>query len=426
MKKLWTNNWKNDLQIAFLSAFFAIPQAFAFARLAGLPIIAAVMACIIPAAIAIVLSGEYFILTGPSAVISIALYTGLSEIAKANTIHYYEMTMIITLMMGVLQYLIVKTKILKTLMSISYWINRGTIAGLGFLIIFSQFPIIFGNIDHHSYDFLSKAYYAISHKWDLLNIAIFLSTFIVFAIIEKIKIIKNLKFAIGVIIVSGVLSLLKIHHFILGETSFTNIIPHWNFQNITNFDWFIMIKISFILAIIGIMQSLLVDSFLKQEGIQNINYEKESVAQGVANIFSAFTTGFPVSASINRSLAHYYAGAKNIHSSIYSFIMIIFLVLLLAPFTSLLSLPSLSAMICAVAFPMIKPMIDDKAKDKTHITIAFCIITLCAGIGYSILLGILNVGFQKIYQHFNKNFRASKVVIEDKDFLDGKKEEDNN
>lgn len=426
MKKLWTNNWKNDLQIAFLSAFFAIPQAFAFARLAGLPIISAVMACIIPAAIAIVLSGEYFIITGPSAVIAIALYTGLSEIAKANTIYYYQIAMIITLMMGVLQYIIVKTNLLNILMSISYWVNRGIIAGLGFLIVFSQFPIIFGNIDNNHYNFLVKAYYAISHKWDLLNLSIFLSTFIVFAIIEKIKILKNLKFSIGVILVSVILNLLNIHHFVLGKTDFTNIIPHWNFQKINNFDWLIIIKISFILAIIGIMQSLLVDSFLKQENIKNINYKRESIAQGIANIFSAFTTGFPVSASINRSLAHYYAGAKNIHSSIYSFIMIVFFVLLLAPFTSMLSLPALSAMICAVALPMIKPMIDDNAKDKTHITIAFCIITLVAGIGYSILLGILNVGFQKIYQHFNKNFRASKLIVEDKICLDGKKEDDNN
>lgn len=426
MKNMIFKNWKNDLQIAFLSAFFAIPQAFAFARLAGLPIISAVMACIIPAAIAIVISGEYFILTGPSAVISIALYTGLTQIATANTMHYYELTMIITLMMGVLQYLIVKTKILKFLMSISYWVNRGTIAGLGFLIIFSQFPIIFGNIDQNNYNFLSKAYYAISHRWDFLNIAIFLSTFILFAIIEKIKILKNLKFAIGVILVSLILYLFHIHHFTLGKTNFTNIIPHWSFENISNIDWLIMLKISFILAIIGIMQSLLVDSFLKKEGIKNINYEKESVAQGIANIFSAFTTGFPVSASINRSLAHYYAGAKNIHSSIYSFIMIVFLVLLLAPFTSMLSLPALSAMICAVAFPMITPMIDDKAKDKTHITLAFCLITLFAGIGYSILLGIFHVIIKKIYYHFDKNFRSSsRVVIEEEHVLENK-EEDNN
>jgi SulP family sulfate permease len=92
-----------DLQAALLAAVLVLPQAIAFATLAGLPPAWGLYSAVVPTAIAALAGSSRHVLTGPTNALSLALAASLAPLAMAGSAEYLRLALVLTLMVGLLQ-----------------------------------------------------------------------------------------------------------------------------------------------------------------------------------------------------------------------------------------------------------------------------------------------------------------------------------
>ena len=106
---LWLQDYhssvfKRDLTSGLVIAFMLIPQGMGYALVAGLPPEYGLYACIFPPIVYALLGTSNKISIGPVALDSILIITGLSLLAEPGSDRYLELAILLTLMVGVIQF----------------------------------------------------------------------------------------------------------------------------------------------------------------------------------------------------------------------------------------------------------------------------------------------------------------------------------
>ncbi|MDP3828555.1 MAG: SulP family inorganic anion transporter, partial [Polaromonas sp.] len=95
-----------DGMAGLLGAVLVLPQGIAFATLAGLPPEYGLYTAIIPCIIAALFGSSWHVMSGPTNANSLALFAMLSPLALAFSPGYIQMALAVTVMVGVMQWLI--------------------------------------------------------------------------------------------------------------------------------------------------------------------------------------------------------------------------------------------------------------------------------------------------------------------------------
>ena len=96
---------KVDLS-CLLGAVLVLPQGIAFATLAGLPPEYGLYTAVVPCIIAALFGSSWHVMSGPTNANSLALFAMLSPLAVAFSPAYIQLALAVTVMVGVLQWLI--------------------------------------------------------------------------------------------------------------------------------------------------------------------------------------------------------------------------------------------------------------------------------------------------------------------------------
>jgi len=80
-----------------------IPQAIAYAYLAGLPPIYGLYSSLVPLIIYAILGTSRHLSIGPVAITSILISTGVSQLATPFTEHFVELVLLLGLLVGIIQ-----------------------------------------------------------------------------------------------------------------------------------------------------------------------------------------------------------------------------------------------------------------------------------------------------------------------------------
>src|SRR5690606_38997881 len=99
-QKRW---FKGDLAAGLTTAVMLIPQAMAYAMLAGLPPAVGLYASIVPVAIYAVMGTSRELAVGPVAMVSLLLAVGVGALAQGGTEAYVALAVLLALMVGVIQ-----------------------------------------------------------------------------------------------------------------------------------------------------------------------------------------------------------------------------------------------------------------------------------------------------------------------------------
>ena len=95
-----------DAMAGLLGAVLVLPQGIAFATLAGLPPEYGLYTAVIPCIIAALFGSSWHVMSGPTNANSLALFAMLSPLAMAFSPMYIQLALAVTVMVGVLQWLI--------------------------------------------------------------------------------------------------------------------------------------------------------------------------------------------------------------------------------------------------------------------------------------------------------------------------------
>ena len=105
-KSVSPSTLRADALAGLLGAVLVLPQGIAFATLAGLPPQYGLYTAVIPCIIAALFGSSWHVMSGPTNANSLALFAMLSPLALAFSPAYIQLALAVTLMVGVMQFLI--------------------------------------------------------------------------------------------------------------------------------------------------------------------------------------------------------------------------------------------------------------------------------------------------------------------------------
>lgn len=395
MKHYRSIDFKQDALAGLIVAILLVPQAMAYAMLAGLPPVVGLYASTIPILIYALFGSSRHLAVGPVAIISLLVFTGVSQIAQPGTSEYLSIVLLLTFMVGVMQFALGIFRLGFMINFISHAVISGFISAAAIVIGLSQLKHILGiNLAaHHSS--LSAFFDIVSRigETDLMTLAIGVGSIITLGLFRR----WFPKFPASLLIVIIGISLvyfLQLHLkgvSIVGNVpkGFPNIsVPVFSLNHMVN-----LFPVTLTILFIGYMESIAMANLIAAKEKYKIDANQEFKALGLANIASSLFSGYPVTGGFSRTAVNYQAGARTGVASIITASLIILTLLFFTPLFYYLPKAVLAAIIIVAVVGLInvkeaKKLFKIKKVDGWTLILTF-IITLTFGVEKGIISGIV-------------------------------------
>ena len=137
-------SWKDDLIAGLTGTIIVIPQAVAFAMIAGLPPIYGFYTAMISPIIAALFGSSYHLISGPTTTSSIVVFAVISPfINPENDLEaFISLAILLSFMAGVIKLTMGILKMGRLVNFVSNSVIIGFTAGAGILIAFKQVPFM--------------------------------------------------------------------------------------------------------------------------------------------------------------------------------------------------------------------------------------------------------------------------------------------
>ncbi|MEZ4608237.1 MAG: SulP family inorganic anion transporter [Deinococcales bacterium] len=338
-----------DLLAGLSVALIIMPQAIAYAELAGLSPVIGLAAAAFPAIVAAFFVSSPYLQTGPTAMTSLLTFATLSHLAPTQSANYIALAALLALLVGIIRIAIGRLGLGAVAYLISQPVLLGFSTGAAILIVASQLPSVFG--------YRSSAPHVILGAWDsLIHMGQWQLEGLILSLLAFALILGGRRFHAlfpGVLVAVVLTSLYSYYRHFEGQT-LGHIEAAWPqlqlifpWEQIPN-----LILSAMVIAVIGFAEvAAIARSYATQER-QIWDANREFISQGMANLAAAFCGAFPVGGSFSRSALNHLAGAKTRWSGAFTGFLTLGL-LPLAPLLSSLPKSVLAAIIIASVLKLI-------------------------------------------------------------------------
>ena len=352
-------SWKDDLIAGLTGTIIVIPQAVAFAMIAGLPPIYGFYTAMITPIIAALWGSSYHLISGPTTTSSIVVFAVISPYINplSDMEAFVSLAILLSFMAGVIKLSMGLLKMGRFVNFVSNSVIIGFTAGAGILIAFKQLKFVFGiNVPQGStfYEIIEYLYSHISEiNWYVLLVA--LSTLGI-ALIIKLFIKPLARYNLLIAMLLG--SVIAI--FIGGEANgITTVgelpshlppfkVPDFSFEHIK-----LLSTGAMTLAFLGLIEAVAISRSVALNSHQRLDNNQEFIGQGLSNMISSFFSSYISSGSFTRSGVNYQAGAKTPMAAIVSSVGLMLVVLLFAKYAEFLPKPAMGGIILLVGYNLI-------------------------------------------------------------------------
>jgi SulP family sulfate permease len=353
------NTWKDDLIAGITGTIIVIPQAVAFAIIAGLPPVYGFYTAMITPIVAALFGSSYHLISGPTTAISIVVYSTLVKFVnpESDMETFISLALVLTFLAGLFQLAMGLLKMGKLVNFVSHSVVIGFTAGAGILIAFKQLKHVFGIKVPQGSTMIDIVTYIISHiseiNWFIFIVAI--STLIIALIIKFfIKPISRYYMLIAMVLGSLIAILLGAESNgieTVGQIP-SNLppfnVPDLNYENVSKLSSGAMV-----LALLGLIEAVAIGRAIALHTHQRIDGNQEFIGQGLSNLIASFFSSYAGSGSFTRSGVNFQAGAKTPLSAIFASVFLMVVLLLFAQYASYLPKAAMGGIILLVGYNLI-------------------------------------------------------------------------
>jgi len=315
-------------------AILLVPQAIAYAYLAGMPPEYGLYAALVPIIIYALLGTSPHLAIGPVAVSALLIMAGISQLAPPFSEEYIRLTIFAGLLIGAFQLVLGLLKMGKYVNLLSYPVITGFTSAASIIVIISQMKDVLG-IEIPKFDYFHETLiYTINNikETHLLTLFIAGGSFGLIFLLRRInKKIPGGLIAVAIgITISYYLDLAARGIDIIGQVpsglpSFG--VPILTFEAILS-----LIPTVLLVSIIGIVESVGIAKALQnKDKTYEIDSNQELIALGVSKIGGAFFNALPSSGSFSRSALLHRSKAKTTIASLVTVVFVILALLFLTP-----------------------------------------------------------------------------------------------
>ncbi|MEE4136133.1 MAG: SulP family inorganic anion transporter, partial [Desulforhopalus sp.] len=179
---------RQDLLAGLTVALVLIPQSMAYAQLAGLPSYYGLYAAFLPPTVAALFGSSRQLATGPVAVVSLMTAASLAPLASAGSEGYIAYAMLLSLLVGVFQFLLGVLRLGLVVNFLSHPVVNGFTNAAAIIIATSQLSKMFGvNVDtlEHHYETIIEVCRSAAHYTHLPTLMFGVGAFLIMFCLKK-------------------------------------------------------------------------------------------------------------------------------------------------------------------------------------------------------------------------------------------------
>ena len=407
---------KADSLAGLLGAILVLPQAIAFASLAGLPPQYGIYTAILPCIIAALAGSSWHVMSGPTNANSLALFAMLAPLAVAGSPAYIGLAMLVTILVGMIQLGVALLRMGSLANFISPATLMGFTSGAALLIAAYALKDALGIQPQDVQGAGPTLMYLGTHLSDSSAGAVLVCVVTLAVSIAIKRWNKKLPFML-IGLVMGTLVAATINQaavFVgMGKVSVVGTIPSLipTFE-LPGFEWQDLpelMSISLALSIIALGQSISIARALASRSGQVIDPNREFLGQGLSNVVGGFFSCYLSCGSLNRSLPNLESGARTPLAAVFSALWLILLVLVSAPLLAFIPFAAIAGLLLLVAWSLLDTPRWLKLIHTHPVEFGISLITMLATVTfrleYAILLGTLLSIFAYLYRTSRPSMR---------------------
>jgi SulP family sulfate permease len=342
---------RSDLIAGLAVAMLTVPQALAYAFVAGLPVSTGLYAAIFSAIIVALFGSSRHLIVGPSNAIAILIQGGISSVLFT----YYRdvsgpekeelVLQILTqlmLLVGSIQILAAFLKLGRLTHFVSHTVIIGYISGVALALVITQLFPLLGMTAPANISLYERSIYILTHLSDMNwpTALIGVSCFLFLIGLKRL----DRKMPVGAIMLAIVAVLAyfidySFNYFegnqyefldwtniksltqdiiVVGDTRGNGFIPQWDWPYFNPGILNNLLPVAFAIALLSVMEASSTAKSIASSSGQHLSTNQEIFALGMGNFFSAFIVAMPVSGSPSRSALNYENGAKTRLAAIFN------------------------------------------------------------------------------------------------------------
>ncbi|NQU41862.1 STAS domain-containing protein [bacterium] len=345
----------------------SVPQSMAYAVIAGVPPVYGLYTSMISCIIGALAGSSSHLVTGPTNASSLLLFTIAAP--YFNTHDHMEMILLLTVLTGLVKLSFGLLRLGGVVRYVSNSVVTGLTAGAGILIAGNQLRHMLGvSIDATKADqFYEVIALTARQASSGINVwALLLGLFTMAVVIGAPRIHPKLPGPfLGVALSAAIVYLFGWYRpeygvsilRDLGEIKATLNIFHFpEYLKFRHFD-FLLLKNLFggamAVAILGLIEASSSSRAVAASSGQRLNFSREFIGQGIANIGGAFFLNFAGSGSFTRTALCYQSGGRTRMAPVYSAVFTALVLMLFAPLANWIPTASLAGMLMVIAYKMV-------------------------------------------------------------------------
>ncbi|MHB1215617.1 MAG: SulP family inorganic anion transporter [Thiobacillus sp.] len=350
---------KADTLAAFTGALIVLPQAVAFATIAGLPPEYGLYAAMVPAIVAALWGSSWHLVSGPTTAISIVVFASISPLAVPGSAQYIGLVLTLTCLAGLIQLALGLARMGMLVNFISHTVIIGFTAGAAILIAASQIKNFFGLDMPRGAHFHEVLIHFGSHLADIQPwvLTVGVSTLLA-GMLAKRTLHKLPYMIVAMVVGSAVAAILNARYGsdATGIRTVGALVASFPPLSRPDFSLSTLRQTLFpatIIAILALTEAVAIARSVATRSDQRIDSNQEFIGQGLSNIAGSFFSGYAASGSFNRSGVNYASGARTPLAAALSAAFLLLIVLLVAPLAAYLPVAAMAAILFIVAWSLI-------------------------------------------------------------------------
>lgn len=350
---------KADTMAAVTGAIVVLPQAVAFATIAGMPPEYGLYAGMVPAMVAAFFGSSRHLVSGPTTAASVVLFSALSILAVPGSPQYVTLALTLTFMVGVFELALGLARMGALVNFISHSVVIGFTAGAALLIAAKQLKHFFGvtmDSGGHFHDILIQFGTHITEINPAATTVAVLTLLIGIAVkiwLPRIPymIVAMVGGSLVALLLDKLLGTEAMHIATVGELPSN--LPPLSAPVLTHENIRQLAPTALAVTLFALTEAVSIGRSLAARGGYRIDGNQEFIGQGLSNIAGSFFSGYVATGSFNRSGVNYEAGARTPLAAILAGLFLMVIVLLVAPYAAFLPKAAMAGILFLVAWGLI-------------------------------------------------------------------------
>jgi SulP family sulfate permease len=391
-----------DAMAGLLGAVLVLPQGIAFATLAGLPPEYGLYTAVVPCIIAALFGSSWHVMSGPTNANSLALFAMLSPLALAFSPAYIQLALAVTVMVGVLQWLIGALRLGMLANFISPSVLFGFTSGAALLIGVHALPDFLGIAASPEHGAGAVLAHVFTQLLSAKPAALAVAAITLAAALGLRRYRRNWPYMLIGLVVATALAWVWTRFLGGGATPASalrligQIATPWPRFELPHISWAQasdLVGLAFALTIVALGQAISIAKTVAMHSGQRIDANREFRGQGLSNIIGGFFSSYVSCGSMNRSMPNLQAGARTPLASVFSALLLLALVAVSSQLLAQIPMAALSALLLLVAVSLLDfarwRQLFSLSRTDFGVALATMVATVTIRLEMAILLGML-------------------------------------